>query len=126
MEKENLNIEERLRRLIELSCDFDELPTKKFQNFHVDFLKFSFSALDVKIDYASKSIFLWNSKPTGENLLDLFDLNRAVSETFSYTNLEETLLGSIERGQFQERFYKHLLFEYADIDDTDGDKARSA
>jgi|SRR5690554_2352171 len=127
MEKQNQNIQEKLRQLIIQSCDFEELPKKEFQNFHADFLKFSFSVLYVKIDYVSKSIFLWNSKPMGKNPLDLYDLNTAVSETITYSNLEETMLGSIEAGEFQDRFYKHLLFEYTNLNEKDGnDKAKSA
>lgn len=115
MEMQDQNIQEKLRQLIIHSCEFDEFPKKEFQNFHVDFLKFYFSALYIKIDYTSKSIFLWNSKPMGKSSLQLYDLNTAVSETVSYTNLEETMLGCIEAGEFQERFYKHLLFEYGNI-----------
>ena len=123
------NILESLRQLILRSCAFEELPSKEFQNFHADFLKFSFSAIFVKIDYTSQSIFLWNYKPMGKNPLDLYDLNSAVSETISYTNLEETLLGCIEKGEFHKRFYRHLLFEYSNfttLDGDDDDKVQSA
>src|SRR5690606_3662298 len=96
-----------------------------FQSFHADYLKFCFSALAVKIDYKTKCIFLLNSKPLGGSPLQLFDINNAVSETIDYTDLEETLLGCIEAGEFQNRFYKHLVFEYGHLIE-DNDEAKSA
>lgn len=127
MENQDQIILEKLRQLIVQSCNFEELPKKVCQNFHVDFLKFYFSALAVKINYESKLIFLWNSKPMSKSPLQLYDINSAVSETVAYSNLEETMMGCIEVGVFQERFYKHLLFEYSHLTGSGGkDEVKSA
>lgn len=127
MENQELIILDKLRQIIVASCKFDDCPKMDFQDFHADFLKFCFSALSVKIDYKTKSIFLLNSKPLGGTPLQLFDINNAISEKVTYTDLEETLLGCIEVGEFQNRFYKHLIFEYGHLNGSQhNNESRSA
>jgi len=101
-----------IQKFIIVSCDFDTQPNENFQKFHTAFLKFSFSALKVEIDYEAKTILTWNSKPLTESSIMLFNFRDALLERVNYSNLEETLLGCVEDGHFNERFYIHLLKEF--------------
>lgn len=101
-----------LRKLISQSCDFKESPSARFQEFHKEFLKLYFGVLDVQIDYEKKSIVLWSPKPIKSDVFDLHNLNESMQEKVYYDDLESTLLGCIEEGDFQARFYRHFLLEY--------------
>ena len=105
-------IHENLEKLIKESCDFETQPCADFQKFHKAFLKFSFSALNVELDYGKKSILVYNSKPFTDNRLALY--NEALLEKINYTDLEETLLGCVDEGAFESRFYRHLICEYSE------------
>src|SRR5690554_6444259 len=109
-------IHEHLEKLIKESCHFETQPSADFQKYHKAFLKFSFSALNVELDYGKKSILVYNSKPFTDNRLALY--NEALLEKVNYTNLEETLLGCVEFGIFNERFYRHLLYDLDRLEDT--------
>lgn len=122
MERQEDKIREELINLIKDSCDFEERPKLEYQKFHKSFLKFSFAALDVEVDYETKSICVWNSKPTTGNALELYNYKEALFEKVNYTDLEETLMGCIESGIFNERFYKHLLYDLDRIKSNDGMK----
>lgn len=122
MEGQEEEIKKELIKLIEDSCKFDVHPSEEFQKFHKSFLKFYFAAVDVNVNYETKSISIWNSKPSTGNLIELYNFAEALSETVNYTDLEETLLGCIEEGIFNERFYKHLLHDFGRIQSTDGMK----
>ncbi|CAM3304526.1 hypothetical protein [Aequorivita lipolytica] len=114
MEEREEMIQEQMRSLVTISCDFDIKPNKAFQNFHKSLLKFYFNAIDVNIDYSEKLISIWNPKPLTTNPLRLYDLNEALADKVIYTNLEETLNGCLEIGQLQNSFYIRLLSEYED------------
>jgi len=100
------------RKLIEKSCVFEEIPSKEFQDFHHEYLKLYFGVLDIKINYVEKSIALWSPKPIDANSFSLQNINKSVVGTVEYDNLESTLLGCIEEGDFHERFYKYFLMKY--------------
>lgn len=100
---------EEIQKLIKTSCDFDSLPNEKWKKFHQSFLKLSFVALKIEIDYKNKTILIWNSKPSTANSIELYKNKEALIDRVSYTDLEETLLGCLEIGAFNERFYKYLL-----------------
>ncbi len=108
-------MEEDFLKLVSDSCKFEESPIEKYRNFHKTLLKFSFGAMDVKIDYGAKTILIWNSKPSSDKALKLQGIQDAMMERISYTDLEETILGSLEDSVFSERFYRHLLYEYGDM-----------
>lgn len=115
MEKRAETIHEQMRNLISISCDFVNRPTKEFREFHKLLLNFYFNSIDVNIDYGEKMISIWNSKPLTTNPLRLYDLNEAISDSVGYTNLEETLVGCLQNGHFQNKFYLNLLSKYEDI-----------
>lgn len=110
-----------IRNFIVHTCNFEERPKKEYRNFHKVFLKFFFNAVDINIDYQSQIISIWNSKPLTTNPVRLFDLNEAIADKVSYTDLEETLSGCIETGHLQQTFYKKMLYEYSDNSENDGD-----
>lgn len=115
MESESQKIYSEFRELIAESCAFDEIPTRNFQCFHHDYLKFFFGVMKVRIDYLKKTIELWSPKPISMEPLTSYNVNSCVTTTVSYVDFEATLLGCWEKGVFQERFYRHLLFEYRNI-----------
>lgn len=104
-----------MRSLIGLSCQFNKLPDEKYCNFHKRYLKFSFNAVDVKIDYESQVIYSSNSKPLTTNPVRLFDMNKALADQFSYTDLEETLIGCLGTTHLHFMFYIKLLEEYGNF-----------
>ncbi len=104
-----------MRAFIELSCQFNKRPDEQFCDFHKKYLKFCFNAVDVKIDYESKVIYSSNSKPLTTNPVRLFDMNKALADQFSYTDLEETLIGCLGTSHLQYTFYKKILVEYGDF-----------
>lgn len=115
MESQEKFVLREIRNFIATTCNFENRPKKEFREFHKQFLKFFFNAVDINIDYQTKVISIWNSKPLTTNPVRLFDLNEAIADNVSYTNLEETLLGCVESGNLQHTFYKKMLFEYGDI-----------
>ncbi len=121
METTEESILKEIRIFITKTCNFGSRPKKEFRDFHKRFLKFFFNAVDINIDYQTKVISIWNSKPLTTNPVRLFDLNEAIADNVSYTNLEETLLGCLEAGNLQQMFYKKLLLEYADISKSESD-----
>ncbi len=120
MQDRKEHIREEMRKLISVSCRFKKHPAPHFQQFHKVYLKFYFDAIDVSLDYQSKIISIWNSKPLTTNLLRLFDINEAISVKVYYSNLEETLLGSLQEGHLQDSFYKKLLDEFAHFSEFKG------
>lgn len=126
MEIQDQVIEEEMRKLIKKSCATKE-ALSKYNTFHTSFLKFYFNALDVSINYDEQLISLWNSRPISEEADKLFDINEAVGAKVSYSNLEETLKGCLEKGSIQTRFYKSILFTYNNVNgEDDWDNAISA
>ncbi len=109
------NIEDRMRRLVALSCKFDALPNLEFQKLHRSLLKFYFNAVQVQIDYDQKIISINNSKPLTTDPIRLYDLKDAIADKVGYSNLEETLNGCLEKGHLQTNFYKKLISEYSDL-----------
>jgi hypothetical protein len=121
MENSEEIIQNRMRCLVAISCDFDAYPSLEFQKFHRSLLLFYFNAVEVKIDYAEKLISIWNSKPLTTNPVRLYDMDGAVADKLSYTSLEETLAGCLENGHLQKSYYKKLLSEFGDsLGDDDG------
>lgn len=121
MEKKETVIHSKMRNLIANSCDFESRPNEEFQKFHKNLLKFSFNAIDVKIDYDEKLISIWNSKPLTTDPVRLFYLNEAIAEVVGYTDLEETLTGCLENGHLQNNFYKKVLSEFGYSLENDDD-----
>lgn len=105
---------EKMRGLIALSCQFDKAPNERFENFHNVFLKFSFDAVNVKLDYETKEIYISNPKPLTTDPVRLFDMQEALADKFSYSDLEETLAGCLKSDHLQCHFYKNILSEYKD------------
>lgn len=126
MELENQKIYSEFRKLIAESCAFDEIPSRNFQCFHYDYLKFSFGVMKVQIDYLKKTIELWSPKPISMEPLTSFNINSSVNGIVSYVDFEATLLGCMEEGQFSSRFYKHLLYEYRHPSSTSDNDTKSA
>lgn len=121
MEREEEIVQQKIREFISKTCAFYKRPKKEFREFHKQFLKFYFNAVDVNIDYQTQTISIWNSRPLTTNPVRLFDLNEAIADTVSYSDLEETLLGCVETGHLQNTFYKKILQEYADFCSKDND-----
>lgn len=119
--KKEIDVYSKMRHLIAKSCDFEYRPDEEFQHFHKNLLKFSFNAINVKIDYDEKLISIWNSKPLTTNPLRLFYLNEAMAEVVNYTDLEETLTGCLENGHLQNNFYKKVLSEFGYSIENDDD-----
>lgn len=112
MEKGEEIVQEKMRALIETSCQFNNRPKERFCDFHRGYLKFSFNAVDVKIDYDAQLIYSSNSKPLTTNPVRLFDMNKAVADQFSYSDLEETLTGCLGSSHLHYVFYKKMLVNY--------------
>lgn len=112
MERDEMLILNEIKALIRKSCKFENMPNERFQNFHKDFFKFSFEAVNVKIDYEAKQIFTSNAKPLTTDPVRLFDMNTALADMFLYTDLEETLLGCLKTGHLQNHRYELFLQEY--------------
>ncbi|MCG2431495.1 hypothetical protein [Aequorivita xiaoshiensis] len=112
MERDEELILNEIKALIGKSCKFEIMPNERFQNFHKEFLKFSFEAVNIKIDYEAKQIFTSNAKPLTTDPVRLFDMNTALADKFSYTDLEETLLGCLKKGHLQNHRYELFLQEY--------------
>ncbi len=112
MDDESKNIYSDFRKLIVESCDFYDVPSRDFQDFHHEFLKFFFGVIKVEINYIEKSIALWSPKPIINVPLNSYNINTCVRGTLSYLDFEATLLGCMEQGQFQLRIYKHLLHDF--------------
>ena len=114
MENEDILIMEALRELIAASCEFQIVPSKDFQKFHKEFLKFAFIAREVEIDYQQNQITVWGTKPHNFGERQLLDWNQSVTDQFSYTDLEETLFGCIKNDHLHLLFYRKLLAEYGE------------
>lgn len=112
-------VHKEMRELIVLSCQFEKYPSDLYCNFHKIFLKFSFQAVDVAINYDGKEIYSTNSKPLTTNPVRLFEMNKALVDKLSYSDLEETLSGCLQTGHLQQVFYEKLLLEFAEIGDSD-------
>ncbi|WP_313114019.1 hypothetical protein [Aequorivita sediminis] len=112
MESDEMLILKEIKTLINKSCKFEDIPNKRFQNFHKEFFKFSFEAVNVKIDYQTKQIYTSNAKPLTKDPVRLFDMNTALADMLSYTDLEETLLGCLKTGHLQLHRYQLFLQEY--------------
>lgn len=121
MENEEEILYREMRNLIALSCLFNKLPSAEFYKFHRTFLIYFFNVVDVNIDYETKMISIWNTKPLPANPVRLFDLNEAVAAKVSYSDLEETLMGCLKEGQLQNDFYKRLLFKFGQNPIDEGD-----
>jgi hypothetical protein len=114
-------MQQKMRDFIATTCVFDQRPKKEFRDFHKQFFKFFFNAIDINIDYQTQVISIWNSKPLTTNPVRLYDLNEAIADNVCYTNLEETLAGCIEKGHLQNTFYKKMLFEFNDYNKSEED-----
>ncbi len=121
MEEHSKVINREMRNLVANSCQFETSPGELSQQFHIALLKFYFSAIKVTIDYESKVISIYNSKPITDNPLRLYDINRAIADKVGYNNLEETLNGCLEKGQLQNTFYKKLLLDFENLKGDDND-----
>lgn len=121
MERGEEIVQKEMRNLIDISCQFSTRPKEQFCNFHKAYLKFSFNAVDVKIDYDAQQIYTSNCKPLTTNPVRLFDMNKAVADQFSYSDLQETLQGCLNNDHLHYTFYKKLLLEYGEFskDETD-------
>ena len=125
MEREEEIIQKEIRALIEMSCQFNKRPEEQFHDFHKKYLKFSFNAVDVKIDYDTQLIYSSNSKPLTTNPVRLFDIKEALADQFSYSDLEETLIGCLGTSHLHYMFYKKLLEEYGDFSKEELDNLRA-
>lgn len=105
-------IQEKMRMLIDESCRFEKSPNQEFREFHKAYFKFCFNAVQVEIDYNAQEIYSSNSKPLTTNPVRLFDMNQAVADKFSYSDLEETLVGCIDDSHLHYLFYKKMLMEF--------------
>jgi len=101
--------------LIKKSCDFQESPTDKMRDFHKEFLKLAFGAMDVKIDYLRKTIVVWSPKPINPESFSIHNLHQSISGKIEYEDLESTLTGCMISDDFHARFYKHFLIEYGNV-----------
>lgn len=118
MKEEESKIISELKNIIKESCQFAVSPPEIYQKFHRTLLKYSFGALNVEVDYEHRSILVYNSKPTNPKSMDLMDYTEGFFEKVDYTDLEETLLGCLSEGIFNERFYTHLLYDMGRISDN--------
>ena len=122
MEGQEKQVREELIKLIKESCSFEVIPKLEYQKFHSSFLKYTFSARHVEIDYEKKIISIWNCKPSPGTAMEFYAMD-ALVETMGYSDLEETLLGCIEDGIFNERFYHHLLYDLDRVYKDTGNRA---
>ncbi|WP_432410026.1 hypothetical protein [Rasiella sp. SM2506] len=118
MKDQDQIIQEEMRKLIKRSCQFTENLSKDYYGFQKSLIKFYFGAIDVVIDFDKETILLWNSKPRTPKDYNLYDINEAVATKISYSNLEETLKGCLEKGDMQTRFYKTMLFHYSRVEEN--------
>lgn len=126
MKTQNQILQEAMRTLITKSCAKIPHVHSEFYTFQKTLLKFFFSAVDVVIDYDTQTITLLNSHTTNRALDKLYTMDDTVSVTISYTNLEETLKGCLEKGIRQSRFYQNMLFHYNHVASDNSAVAHSA
>lgn len=126
MERQEDFIRNELINLIKDSCAFDDYPTQAYQQFHRSFLKFAFAAIEVRIDYKYNSISVWNSKPSTGDPIELFTSREAFVLHVNYTDLEETLLGCIDKGGVHNRFYGDLISKYSQNRDLERGENRAS
>ncbi|PKA83586.1 hypothetical protein ATE92_1743 [Ulvibacter sp. MAR_2010_11] len=105
-------LHEEMRKLISKSCASRPDANSDYYSFQKALLKFFFNAADVQIDYDTQTISLWTSNTTKQTAGNLYGMNDVVTVKISYTNLEDTLKGCLERGVSETRFYTSMLFHY--------------
>ncbi|WP_026450398.1 hypothetical protein [Aequorivita capsosiphonis] len=108
-------VQKEIRALIDVSCRFNKRPNEQFCAFHKAYLKFCFNAVDVEINYENQQIYSSNSKPLTTNPVRLFDMNKAVADQLSYSDLKETLTGCLNDSHLHYLFYRKMLLEYGDF-----------
>lgn len=123
MERSEEVVQKEMRSLIDISCQFANRPKEEFCTFHKAYLKFSFNAVALEIDYKAKQITSSNPRPLTTNPVRLFEMNKALVDKLSYSNLKETLAGCLKKGPLYQHFYETLLSEYADTSITDSDNS---
>lgn len=126
MTTQNQFLRDEMRRLITTSCDPHSHMIGDFYTFQKSLLKFFFNAVDVVVDYQSKTITLLNSHASNRLEDKLYTMNDAVSVTISYSNLEETLKGCLEKGMRQSQFYQNMIFQYNHADQNKSSTSISA
>lgn len=104
-------IYQQLRNLINESCADSNKET--FRDFHREFLKLHFGAMDVKIDYDKKSIFVWSPKPIEAESFSIQNIFKSITKKIEYDDLEATLCGCLEENDLYLRFYHYFLIEYS-------------
>ncbi|PVW16234.1 hypothetical protein [Marixanthomonas spongiae] len=117
---------EEMRKLIKKSCDADMMLNPHYYSFQKSLLKFFFNAASVSIDRSKKTITLYGGAIVDHSPRTLYNINQLNATTISYTNLEETLKGCLEKTDKAKRFYKSQLFHYNNVAQVDTEDAISA
>lgn len=110
------NVWRELKNLIEQSCDFKTLPSKKWQQFHKDFLKISLESLGITLHYDRKEIISHSAKPVHINASTIQNLSDSVNPVITYNDLEATLNGCITKEPFFQNQYERLIDNYSNFD----------
>ena len=126
MKNQDQVIHEEMRKLIKKSCVVDSQLNPKFYSFQKSLLKFFFNAASVIIDRNKKIITLYGGAIVDHSPRSLYTINQLTTTNISYTNLEETLKGCLEKGEKASRFYKSQLFHYNNVAQVVADDAISA
>lgn len=108
-------IYQQLRELIHESCITTHAVRKSYLDFHREFLKLHFGAMDVKINYDKKSIFVWSPKPIEHESFSVQNIFNSMTKKIEYDDLEATLCGCVEENELFLRFYQCYLMEYGTL-----------
>tara|TARA_R100001369_G_scaffold77006_2_gene106266 strand:+ start:4479 stop:4859 length:381 start_codon:yes stop_codon:yes gene_type:complete len=119
-------IHEEMRKLIKKSCASDPLLNPEFYSFQKSLLKFFFNAASVTINRDKHTITLYGGAIVDHSPRTLYNINQLSTTTISYSNLEETLKGCLEKGEKASRFYKSQLFHYNNVAQVVAEDAISA
>ncbi|WP_339700484.1 hypothetical protein [uncultured Marixanthomonas sp.] len=126
MKNQDQIIHEEMRKLIKKSCVVDSQLNPEFYSFQKSLLKFFFNAASVLIDRDNKIITLYGGAIVDHSPRSFYTINQLTTTNISYSNLEETLKGCLEKGDKEARFYKSQLFHYNNVKQVIADDAISA
>ncbi|MCW5520723.1 hypothetical protein J1N09_12815 [Aureitalea sp. L0-47] len=120
MKNQVFNVHDEMRKLITRSCaDSHSHEDHRLYYFQKELLRHFFKSVEVTINDEASTLTLWNSEnPRMQEEDNLYSLNNAVALTISYSNLEETLKGCLERSPQDIRFYRNLLFKYSSLSEV--------
>jgi len=126
MKNQEQIVQEEMRKLIKKSCAENSLLNREYYGFQKSLLKFFFNAASVIIDSKHNHIILYGGAIVDNSPRSKYNISQLSDTTISYSNLEETLKGCLEKGEKASRFYQSQLFHYNNVAQVVAEDAISA